>query len=134
MDLTAARRKLHCVIYQVPKDLLQPRRIRSKMDFSRTEIERTHQMFSVDFRLTNLESILQYRLGINDFKIELKFASIYASQIKQIVDKPRLEFHIAANHVQRFMNTIRQALLTVERDCRGQYRRKGRAQFMAKHG
>src|SRR5439155_15730278 len=77
-NLPFARRKLHCVIYQIPKDLLEPRRVRSQMDILCAKAEFTRQIFSIDFRMTNLKGTLQQRVRVNDFKIELHLAFINA--------------------------------------------------------
>src|SRR4029077_10653686 len=52
-------RKLYRVIYQVPKDLLQSRRVCSHMHLACAKVERTCQMLAIDFRLANLQRILQ---------------------------------------------------------------------------
>src|SRR3984893_10822664 len=78
-NLPIAGCELHRVIDQVPKDLLESRRIRSQMDFPCAEIEGTPQMLSINFRLTNLEGILQQGMSVDDFKIKLYFPSIDAS-------------------------------------------------------
>jgi len=49
------------------------------MDFLCAEIEGTPQMLSINFRLTNLERILQQGMSVNHFKIKLYFPSIDAS-------------------------------------------------------
>src|SRR5439155_13940075 len=77
-NLPLPRCKLHRVIYQIPKDLLEPRRVRSKMDILCAKAELTRQIFSIDFRMTNLEGTLQQRVRVNDFKIELHLALINA--------------------------------------------------------
>ena len=92
--------KLNCVIYQVPKDLLEPRRVGSQINFLCGEIESRGEMFSIDFRLTNLQSILQQRMGINNLETELDLALVDTCQIEQIVDEPRLQLHVATDHLQ----------------------------------
>ena len=57
-------------------------------------------MFSIDFRLTNLQSILQQRMGINNLETELDLALVDTCQIEQIVDEPRLQLHVATDHLQ----------------------------------
>ena len=57
-NLPVFRCKLHRVVYQVPKDLLKSRRVGSQIDLVRGELEPSGEMFSIDFRLTNLQSIL----------------------------------------------------------------------------
>ncbi len=78
-NLSLLRCEFHGVIYQVPKDLLQPRRVYLQMNFPCAEIEGTRQMFSIDFRLANLQCILQQGMSVNDFKIELHLTPIDAS-------------------------------------------------------
>src|SRR5207247_6483080 len=78
-NLPIAGCELHRVIHQVPKALLESRRISSQMNFPCAEIEGTAQMLSINFRLTNLKRILQQGMSVNDFKIKLYFPSIDAS-------------------------------------------------------
>src|SRR5712691_1523359 len=99
-NLTAFRRKLNSVLDEVPKDLLKSRWVGLQMDFVRSEIEQKRQMFSIDIRLANLESILQERMSVNDFKIELHLAFANTRQIKQVIDKPSLQLHVAVDHLQ----------------------------------
>src|SRR6266487_121960 len=99
-NLTAFRCKLNSVLDEIPKDLLESRWVGLQMDFVGSEIEPKRQVFSIDIRLTNLESILQQRMGVNDFKIELDLASADTRKIKEIVDEPRFQFHIAPNYLR----------------------------------
>ena len=48
------------------------------MDFPCAQIDRTGQMLAIDFRLTNLESILEEAMSVDDFKIELHLAAVNA--------------------------------------------------------
>src|SRR5206468_1109602 len=133
-NLPLARCKFHRVIYQVPKNLLQSRRICSHMDFSCAEVKGTRQMLAIDFRLTNLDGSLQETMRVNDLKIELHLALIDARQIKQVIDQPRLQFHVAADHLQRFVNLFRQCRLALQCESSGEHWCKRRAQFVAEHG
>ena len=74
-NLTAFGCKLNSVLDEIPKDLLESRWVGLQMNFVGSEIEPKRQVFSIDIRLTNLESILQQRMSVNDFKIELDLAS-----------------------------------------------------------
>src|SRR5581483_1757272 len=64
-------RKFHRIVYQVPKDLLKSRRVCSQLDLTCAEIYGMQQMLAVDFRLTNLESILKKDVSVDDIKIQL---------------------------------------------------------------
>ena len=74
-NLPAFRCKLNSVLDEVPKDLLESRRVGLQIDFVGSEIEPKRQVLSIDIRLTNFESILQQRMSVNDFKIELNLTS-----------------------------------------------------------
>src|SRR5436190_14601724 len=58
-DLPVWRGKLHRIVYQVPKDLLQSCGVRPHMHLLCAKVERTCQMFAIDFRLADLQRILQ---------------------------------------------------------------------------
>src|SRR3954453_21560101 len=75
-DLPVRRRELHRVVDQIPKDLLQSRRVCTHMNSFRTEIEGGPQMFSIDFGPTDFEGVLQQGMRINDFEVELHLAAI----------------------------------------------------------
>ena len=68
-NLPVPRSELHRVIDQVPKDLLQARGVCSHMHLLCAEAEGARQILAIDFRLTNVESVLQQCMRINDFKI-----------------------------------------------------------------
>ena len=57
-------------------------------------------MLAIDFRLTDLQRILQQSMRINDFKIELHLAFANARQIEQIINEPRLQLHVPVDHSQ----------------------------------
>jgi hypothetical protein len=73
-NLSAARSKFHCVFDEVPKDLLESRRVRSQMNFLGGAIEPKRQMLLLDVRLANFDGITQQAMCINDFEIELHLA------------------------------------------------------------
>src|SRR5436305_6848377 len=99
-NLPAFRCKLNSVLDEVPKYLLESRWIGLQMDFVGNEIEPKRQVFSIDIRLTNLESILQKRMRVNDFKIELHLAFATTRQIEQIINETSLQLHVAMDHLQ----------------------------------
>ena len=99
-NLPFLRCKLHCVINQIPKDLLQSCRIGSQMDILRGQVKPKGEMFSLDFALINFESISQQTVSVDDFEIELHLALADAGQIKKIVNEPRFQLHIAPDHMQ----------------------------------
>src|SRR4030095_2330494 len=125
--------KLHRVVYQIPKDLLKSRWICSQIDLLSGEIEPKSQLLSFNLCLTNFQRILQQRMSINDLKIELDLAFADTREIKQVIDEPGLQLHVAADHLQRVVNILRQGLLTIERDAVRQRRRKRCAQLVAEH-
>ena len=88
-NLPVSRREFDSVIDQVPKNLLQSRRVRAHVHSLRAEVERTSQMFPIDFWLTDFERVLQQGMRINYFKVELHFAAIDPRQIQQVVDESR---------------------------------------------
>jgi hypothetical protein len=47
-------------------------------------------MFPIDFWLTDFERVLQQRMRINHFKVELNFPAIDPRQVKQVIDQSRL--------------------------------------------
>src|SRR5205823_6419833 len=94
----AFRRELHGVLDQVPKYLLQTRRIGFQTDLVRGEIGLERKIFVVDVGLANLEGIAQECMSIHQFEAQLDFAFADSRQVEQIVDQARFELHISSNH------------------------------------
>jgi hypothetical protein len=82
-------------------------------------------MFSIDFRLTDFEGVLQQRVRIDDFKVELHLAAIDTRQIQQVVDESRFQFHVTTNHLQRFANVRADVRLILQLESRSKHGVRG---------
>ena len=134
VNLTVFRSELHRVVDQVPKDLLQAGRVGPEMDLLRREIKPEREMFSLDLALVDLQGVLQKGVRIDHLEVELDLPFADTGQIEQVVDQPRLQLDIPANHVQRFLDVFRQAGFTFQVDCGSDDRSQRRPQFVAEHG
>ena len=99
LEAPALRGEFHRVLDQVPKDLLQARRIGFERNFLRGEIRLEGELLLVDICLANFERVPQERMGIDLFQAQLHFAFADPSQVEQVVDQARLELDVAANHL-----------------------------------
>ena len=73
-ELPAIRRKFDRVLDQVPKNLLQTRRIGLEINVLGHKIGLDIEFFLFDLRMANLQRISQEGIGINDLEAELDLA------------------------------------------------------------
>src|SRR5438105_1431472 len=99
-DLSSSRGEFHGVVDQVPEDLLKSSWIGAQMHFLGVQIKTKFQMFSIDLGLINIERVLQKGVSIDHLEIELHLAFADTSKVKQVVNEPRFQLHIATNHLE----------------------------------
>src|SRR5205807_7798892 len=121
---TAFRRELHGVLNQVPKYLLQSRRIGFQTNLVRGEIGLERKIFVVDVGLANLEGVAQEKMSVHQLEAQLDFALADPRQVEEIVDQARFELHISSNQLQRFAHVLRQSLRMLQREHGSQHGRQ----------
>src|SRR4051795_1404937 len=84
--LAARSGELHRVVDQVPKDLLDPNRIRPDEVIVRRPVRRHAEAFSVNVRLRDGERVVRDRMRVNTRKVELDFSGADAREVEQIVN------------------------------------------------
>ncbi len=128
----AFRRKFDGVLDQVPKDLLEPRWIGFELHPRRRQFQLQRELLLVDLRLANLDRAAQQFVRVHDLEAELHLAFADASQVEQVVNQPRFQLHIAADHLEGRQNRFRQ-IFVIERHQGGEHRGEGSPQFVAEH-
>ena len=99
-DLATARGEFHSVVDQVPEDLLESGGVGAEMHFFGVQVKMKYQGFPINFALINIERVLQERVSIDHLEIELHLTLADASEVEQVVDKPRFQLHVATNHLE----------------------------------
>ena len=79
---------------------LQSSRVGAEINQLRGEVEPKDKMFSLDLAVINLKRVLQETVCIDNFEVELDLPFADAGQIEKVVDKPRLQLHVPANHME----------------------------------
>ena len=111
----AFRRKLHRVLDQVPKNLLEPGRVGLERSFRGGEIGPEREIFFLDVRLTNLKGAAQEQVRVHFFQVQLHLAFADSRQIEQVIDQPRFQLDVAPDHLERGPQFVRQILGLLER-------------------
>lgn len=124
------RRKFISIAQEVPKDLLEARRVSHDLVMRGVEMERKIELAFVELVTNDFEGVLDEIVGVGGCSIKLQLAARDAGEIKQIVDQPCLKFHIAADHSQILPKLIRQIGLIDNSTSPHQHGRERRAQFM----
>src|SRR4051794_37074446 len=94
------RRELRRVLHEVPKHLLETRRIRPTMVFLRFVMPNDFDLLADKVPRTNAERVLEGGVNIDGVTVKLELAVGDSSQVEQIVDEECLELHVAMKHFE----------------------------------
>src|SRR6266705_6238009 len=94
-------REFHAVLDQVPKDLLQPRRIAIDVALFGPETKFDVQLFRQNALAANFVGALQNFLHANHLQAQLKLALRDTSDVEQVIDQSGLQLHVAPDDFQR---------------------------------
>src|SRR2546423_390302 len=117
-DPAGLRSKFDRVVDQVPKNLLQTRRIGVEISFFGAEIDLKTETFAIDLALINFKGVLKKLMSIDDFEVKLHFPFADPGHVQQIVDQTGFELDIAANELKRFADACWQILFLFKRQHR----------------
>src|SRR5258705_10000608 len=104
--------KFDRVLDQVPEDLLKPGRIAVNFAARGLHLLLESQMLCMQLRCAHFDDVAEQPMHIHILAKEAELALSDARQIEQIVDQPRLQLDVAADHFQIIPKPFRQILFT----------------------
>ena len=85
-DSTILLGKLHCIVDQIPKDLLKSDGVGPDMVAVGAEVHDQIQLFFEDVIARDFKAVTEQAMGINYFQMEFDFSAGDAREVQQIID------------------------------------------------
>ena len=133
-DATALGGELGRVLEQVPKDLLEPRRIAAHEMLPRVQLDDQFLPPGFDVGTADFDGVFHHGVQVNIRQLQLDFVVGDAAEVEEVVDQPGLKLDITLNHLEGALKTIRHLRIGLQGVDGQQDRRERRAQFVAEHG
>src|SRR4030095_12850753 len=103
-DAAFFRSEFHAVLDQVPKDLLQTRRIAFDVRIGGAKTKFHFEIFGSNVLAANFVSTVEDLVHANRLKAQLQFAFRDACDVEQIVNQVRFQLDVASNDIERLAN------------------------------
>ena len=130
-DFPTDRRELGGVVNEIPEDLLEPCSITNDCRVRGMEVKGNGNILFRKRLRTDVDCMAHHPMKVAAILLEHKFAVRDSCHIQQVVDEPRLEFHISPDHFQVLAKRGICDPFLDQRTCGEEYPAKAGAELVA---
>ena len=120
VDAAFGRSELDCILDQIPKHLLQTRRITPDVGMTGLESPNDLELLLTRLRLRDAERMIDQSVNIGRGAVQFELAVHDSGQVEQVIDQERFEFDVALQNFQVGLQLVAQIRIAPERGNRHQ--------------